>query len=129
MGGGNTLIIVTMKSVKLLRAVGFVVLAWLGAHSVALAAEFDENPTPLKTPPPAYPTDLKDQKVGGMVLLKVSISESGAVEECEVKKSTHSGFDQSALQAVKGWKFNPAKKDGAPVKAKILLPVKFNNEG
>jgi len=98
--------------------------AWPSA-CLADGPEFDVRPVPVKTPPPEYPTALKREGISGVVAVRVIIDETGAVAECSVSKSSNPEFNQPALEAVKKWKFKPAQKDGAPVKAKLLIPIQF----
>lgn len=103
----------------------------LGSFVTANAATtegtaFDVRPTPVKTPPPEYPDKMRRDGVSGVVAIKVEIDENGAVSNCSVAKSSNAEFEQPALKAVKNWKFTPAKKDGAPVKVSLVIPIKFN---
>jgi hypothetical protein len=34
-------------------------------------------------------------------------------------------MNEAAIAAVQTWTFNPARKDGQPVAARVLVPVKF----
>lgn len=86
---------------------------------------FDVRPVPTKTPPPEYPYALKRNGVSGVVAVKVLIDVNGSVAECSVSKSSDPGFDAAALDAVKKWKFKPAKKDGASVEARLIIPIQF----
>ena len=88
----------------------------------------DENPVPVKTPPPKYPDSLKREGLAGVVAVVLVINEKGLVAECTVAKSSHPDFERPALEAVKNWKFKPAKKDGNPVKVRVTLPLRFNVE-
>jgi protein TonB len=45
-----------------------------------------------------------------------------------VSKSSHPDFEKPALDAVKNWKFKPAKKDGNVVKVRVTVPLRFNVE-
>jgi protein TonB len=45
-----------------------------------------------------------------------------------VSKSTRTEFEQAALEAIRSWKFKPASKDGTPVRANLIVPVKFSSE-
>lgn len=87
--------------------------------------DFDVRPTPIKTPPPEYPYQLKRDGVTGVVAVKVLIDEKGSVAECIVAKSSHADFEKPALDAVKKWKFKPATKGGEPVKAWLMIPLHF----
>jgi periplasmic protein TonB len=86
---------------------------------------YDVRPTPVKTPPPEYPSALKREGVSGIVALKVEIDETGAVSNCAVSKSSNAGFDDAAVKAVKAWKFTPAQKNGVAVKVSLVIPLKF----
>ena len=42
-----------------------------------------------------------------------------------MKRDVGFGLDDSAVQAVKTWKFDPAKLDGKPVKTAVGVEVNF----
>jgi periplasmic protein TonB len=86
---------------------------------------YDVRPTPVKTPPPEYPSNMRRDGVSGVVAIKVEIDETGAVTACSVTKSSNAAFEQPALNAVKNWRFKPAQKSGAPVKVSLIIPIKF----
>ena len=99
----------------------------LAALTVPSRAEsqFDDPPTPVRTQAPRYPEALRRDGTTGMVSISVTIDEKGAVVAATVTKSTNSGFDAAALDAVKQWKFKPAKKGGQPVSCTVVLPIRF----
>lgn len=80
---------------------------------------------PMRTSAPVYPSQLKRDGVTGMVSVSIMVDEQGNVQEPKVEKSSNPGFDQAAIDAVSKWKFKPAKKAGAPVSVKVVVPVKF----
>ncbi|MFT3784205.1 MAG: energy transducer TonB [Nibricoccus sp.] len=82
----------------------------------------------MKTPPPAYPEAMKRQNVSGVVAVSIVIDETGMVVSATVAKSSQVEFEDAAIAAVKKWKFKPAQKDGAPVKTKVTIPLRFNVE-
>jgi protein TonB len=88
----------------------------------------DVNPIPIKTPPPQFPLQLRRDGVSGVVAVTIVIDETGAVISSTVAKSTNPGFDEAAMDAIKKWKFKPAQKDGAAVKMKVTVPIRFNLE-
>src|ERR1700760_1099114 len=108
----------------------FILLSALGA-SIAHADDTvytkgDENPVPIKTPPPKYPDALKHDGITGVVALVLVIDEKGTISSVSVAKSSHPEFEKPAMEAVKNWKFKPAKKDGTPVKVRVTIPLRFN---
>ena len=71
---------------------------------------------------PRYPESARRQGVEGTVLLKMRITAQGRVEDLQVERSAgHRDLDQSALEAVQRWHFEPARRSGVWV----LLPVEF----
>ena len=105
------------------------VLVCLPLRAVAddtVYTKVDVKPVPVKTPPPVYPTDMKRQEVTGVVAVTIVIDENGEVTSATVAKSSRPEFEQAAIDAVKKWKFKPAQKDGAPVKIKVTIPLRFN---
>jgi TonB family protein len=83
----------------------------------------DVPPKATKRVPGKYPDMAKKLKLQGSVGLNVLISETGQVLETKVVTSAHPILDQSAVEAVKQWAFEPASKKG--VKVKVWYPVKM----
>lgn len=114
----------------LLRTLSLV-LAFAGSALCAFAdapvihTSVDVNPQPMRTPPPAYPDEMKTQGVSGMVVLDIVIDDQGKVNQAEVVKSTGDAFNSPSLDAVKKWVFKPGKKDGSNVWVRLRLPMKF----
>jgi TonB family protein len=83
------------------------------------------SPRLLFGPPPVYPASLKSANVKGQAVLSVRIGTNGAVLDPVVKSSTDSAFGESALEAVRAWRFLPSVKDDGPVETVALLPFNF----
>ena len=84
-----------------------------------------EAPVPVRTVAPDYPDELRREGISGLVMVKCQIDEQGNVAGAEVEKSSNAAFEKPAMEAVKKWKFKPAKQDGAPVAIKVSIPIKF----
>ncbi len=83
----------------------------------------------LNNPPPNYPTLSRRMNEQGKVFLRVHVQPSGLPDQVELK--TSSGFprlDNSAIEAVKHWRFVPAKQGNDAVAAWVVVPVAFNLE-
>lgn len=75
---------------------------------------------------PKYPEGLRRRGIEGTVLLSVEILPTGGVGQIKIIQSAgYDSFDNSAIEAVKQWHFNPAVKNGIPISSWIKLPVKF----
>jgi protein TonB len=99
-----------------------------GFALTAFAQSKLEPPVPVRTVQPEYPESLRKAGAMGVVVVKCTIDEQGNVVEPTVEKSTNPDFDKSAVDAVKKWKFKPAKLDGSPVAKKVSIPIKFQVE-
>ncbi len=116
-----------MTTRALLRRLSFLTVS-ICLFAGVQAADFDEQPVPVKAVPPEYPADMKRDSVSGIVMLKLVIDENGDVLEKSVAKSTRAEFEAPALAAIGKWKFKPARKAGEAVRATITLPIKFTVE-
>jgi periplasmic protein TonB len=102
---------------------GFVFLALAaGLHAADGATE---PPVPVRTVPPTVPRDFASGGAAGLVTVSLMIDEKGNVTETSVVKSTHKELEDPAMDAVKKWRFKPAKKDGTPVSVRVSIPIKF----
>ena len=78
-----------------------------------------------------YPAAARENGIQGFSVISVVVNELGQQESATIKKRIGSGCDEEALKAVvlggaKG--FEPALKNGKPVKVKYDVPVKFSLE-
>jgi protein TonB len=108
---------------KLLIVAAALCVAWCPIAQAAIPGR--ENPVPVRTVPPEYPRELKDQNVSGLVMVKCTIDEQGNVAETSIVKSSNGQFDRFATDAVRKWKFKPARQDGAPISVQVTIPIKF----
>ncbi len=84
------------------------------------------NPLYRENTPPIYPAIAKLRGYEGIVLVNAEILPNGSVGSTEVSKSSgYTILDKSAMEAVKLWKFEPAKKAGKPFSVRVKLPIKF----
>jgi serine/threonine-protein kinase len=71
-----------------------------------------------------YPDAARQKKLEGVVSLSLLVSETGKVTDVKVLKSANPILDDAAVKAVREWVYEPAKKDGVPVK--VWLPVSLS---
>lgn len=75
---------------------------------------------------PSYPATARRLGVQGTTVLRVYIADDGRVGPVVVEKSAgHPDLDQAAIEAVRRWRFEPARQGKAPVAMWVLLPVEF----
>lgn len=80
----------------------------------------------LQNRAPKYPQLSRKKKEQGTVLLKLLVKADGTVGTISVLKSSgFSRLDQAALQAVKHWRFVPAKQQGQSIDFWYEMPMTF----
>jgi len=95
------------------------------AEITDITPKADEIPSPVKTIAPEYPANLRKDKVSGLVSVMIVIDEKGEVMAAEVSKTTNDEFREPALDAIRRWRFKPAKLEGKAVKFRVTVPVRF----
>ena len=71
--------------------------------------------------------DAMRAQVEGLVELEILVLEDGSVGNVRIVRSLDSrfGLDQEAINAVRRWRFDPARRGNDPVDMWVLLPVEF----
>ncbi len=83
----------------------------------------------LQNPAPRYPLAARRAGEQGTVTLKVRVTSGGLPERVEVEKTSGSSrLDAAALDAVRQWRFVPARRGATPVESWVLVPVVFRLE-
>jgi protein TonB len=101
------------------------------AEPGAAAGPVDQTPVfwkmkPVETRPPVYPPRCLRMGIEGTVRVRVLVGENGRVQEVTVGKSSgDAALDEAAMEAVRHWRFEPAKRDGVPVRAWAVVPIEF----
>lgn len=96
------------------------------ATTVQGQPEVKAKPNYLKNPEPLYPAAARRRHEEGLVLLSVAVTADGRARDIAVKQSSHFPLlDQSAMQAVKEWTFEPARVGSRSVESEIEVPVRF----
>lgn len=83
------------------------------------------NPIPLVTPEAEFSDEARRQKYQGVCLVAVIVDAQGNPRNERVTRSLGMGLDEKALEAVRRYKFKPAKKDGKTVPVWITVEVDF----
>jgi TonB family protein len=82
------------------------------------------HPVVIEKVNPKYPSDARDEKVMGMVIVETVLTEEGLVEEVQVLESVDERLSKVAVDAIRQWRFEPALCDGEPVA--VYYNVTFN---
>jgi TonB family protein len=73
----------------------------------------------------AAPLD-KPKATHGTVVLALAIGTNGEVKDAKVTRSLDPSLDKKAIEAVRRWRFQPARKQGLPVAALMTVEVNFS---
>ncbi len=116
------------------------------AKLVAVPAELKPSPEPEPTPPPlkegdlvelgadvtpprkisgetaGYPARAQKNHMQGLVVVEMIVTETGEPTDLRVVESAGEILDRAVLDAVKTWRFEPARKDG--LKVRVRWPVR-----
>ena len=104
-----------------------------GAQPAAQPGAPEAKPGQTRFKPPVlidrveakYPEQARKDGVTGTVLLQLVIGTDGGVTEAKVAKSAGHGFDESAREAARLLRFEPASQEGVPVAVQINYEVQF----
>ncbi len=88
-------------------------------------AEIDQKPRATFQAEPLFPKEMRGMRVEGNVAVIFIVDAAGKVVDPRVEKSAHAAFDQSAVVAVRQWKFEPAIKAGKRVACKMRVSIRF----
>jgi TonB family protein len=89
--------------------------------------DMPQIPMPIKKLIPTYPSQLKQEGIGGKVILEVIIDKQGTVTQVTTLSSDHPQLSQSASSALEQWEFAPIMKKNKPISAKFPVIVEFKS--
>jgi len=76
-------------------------------------------------PDPEFSEEARKAKYQGTVVLWVIVGTDGRTHEIRVQRSLGMGLDEKAMEAVRVWRFEPARKNGQPVAVQVNVEVNF----
>jgi len=98
------------------------------AHQTVRVEEKESHALILKTMPPVYPPDARLARIQGSVLLGLEVTADGRVVNVHVVRG-HPMLVDSALNAVKQWRFKPYTVNGQPVNMQTSVTINFTLAG
>jgi TonB family protein len=79
-----------------------------------------------RTVQPVYPESARKRGVEGWVELAFTVTPSGTVEDVEVRNASPANvFDDSAVRAIRGWRFEPVERNGEKVAQRAMVRLRF----
>lgn len=86
-------------------------------------------PKPRYTPEPDFSEQARKAQIQGTLQLDVLIDGQGSVAAVRVARGQGYGLEESAMDAVKDWRFTPATMNGTPVSLWLDVEVGFHLYG
>lgn len=84
------------------------------------------NAAYLNNPPPDYPAVARRRGLEGRVVVRAEVLADGRCARVELKQgSGHALLDEAALEAVRKWRFIPARQGDMAVNAWVDVPIAF----
>jgi periplasmic protein TonB len=123
----NPLSTTTASSAAATRTGSAAIVAALPAPAVASAATRTAIPRGGYQVTPSYPASARRLGIEGTALLRVFVDATGHVGDIVVKQSAgHPDLDRAATDAVRRWRFDPARRGVDAVAMWVELPVEFH---
>ena len=82
-------------------------------------------PTLVREVRPGYTDEARRRAIEGDVILEIVVQRDGSVGRVRVTRSLGAGLDQKAVEAVRQWRFGPARRQGAAVDVVVEVSVEF----
>ena len=84
----------------------------------------EQFPSAAERVAPSYPESARAKGVQGTVMVQALVGRDGRVLDARVTSGVP-GLDEAAIEAVRQWRFEPARTQGRPVAVWVAVPVKF----
>ena len=92
-----------------------------------VSVQVDQNARPLRKAKPKYPEAARRAQREGIVELECTVGVDGRATDIKVIKEEPKGFGfgEAAIEALKKWRFTPAKKGSESVPQRVKIPIRF----
>jgi protein TonB len=79
-----------------------------------------------RTVQPQYPESARKRGIEGWVELAFTVTPNGTVEDVEVRNASPADvFDDAAIRAIRGWRFEPVERNGERVAQRAMVRLRF----
>lgn len=92
----------------------------------AVPRQVYERLKPVVVIPPVYPPRCLRLEIEGKVEVRVLVGENGRPQEVTLGKSSgDASLDEAAMEAVRRWRFEAARRNGVAVRVWASVPIEF----
>lgn len=89
------------------------------------AADALTPPRVLEAVDPEYPPHRLPEGTEPVVVLHVTVEPDGSISDAHPEGEHDDDFDHAALDAVRRWRFAPAMRGSAPIRARVRVAIRF----
>jgi TonB family protein len=89
------------------------------------SSKYDTPPRLISGNAPLYPISQSKSGNPGFAVVAFVIGQDGRTHDIHVVRASYPYFGSHTVLAVRGWKFEPARKNGQPVSVKVQLVLPF----
>jgi TonB family protein len=82
-------------------------------------------PTALYRVDPEFSEEARREKFSGTVRVYLWVEKDGTPSHVRIAQSAGHGLDEKAVEAVRQYRFNPATKNGEPVRVDLYIDISF----
>ena len=100
---------------------------WVAEGDLIELAPGVEPPKKVAGEPAAYPSEAARLKLQGAVTVEMIVTERGEVTNPRVIESAGETLDEAVLDAVRGWRFEPARKNEVRVRVRYTYRQQFTS--
>ena len=83
-------------------------------------------PRVIKQVNPKYSESSRGVRVTGLITIDVVVSSQGTPKNPRVIKGIEDEVDRAAVEALRQWRFAPAKKDNKAVAVRVVVEIDFH---
>jgi TonB family protein len=76
---------------------------------------------------PVYKPEVGGFRISGAVIVGLTVSSKGEPKDVHIVRPLDKTVDQSAVEAVRQWQFEPARKGNQPVAVRITVEIRFHD--
>lgn len=102
--------------------------SWTATEITPVTEQENRPPRVLVADQPHYPrieTFFTEKKINGSATVRITVTATGDVSDVSVVNMTRKEFGESAVQAVKFWKFLPRINNGSAVDSSVEMKINF----
>jgi TonB family protein len=124
------------REVRLLRAILLLPIVYGSLTQAQSQKDAKQDLTHPVTPPkavyspdPEYSEQARKAGLQGACLLSLTVQSDGTPTDIQVTKSLGMGLDEKSIEAIRNWRFEPARRDGIAIPGKITIETTFHLGG